>query len=103
MKGEETASPHANEHVAVAEDEQQDVLLCHVVEVGVFLVGEEQVGLPQALEHFGVHRQSVGLEVCRQAQPGVVPALPQENVHAVILDEPKHECGGRDLTTQFIM
>lgn len=52
-------SPHADEHVAVAEDEQQDVFLRHVVEVGVLLVGEEQIGLPQALEHFGVHCQRV--------------------------------------------
>lgn len=81
--------PHADEHVPVAEDEQQDVLLCHVMKVGVLLVGKEQIRLPQALEHFGVHRQRVGLEVCRQAQPRVVPALPQENVHTVILDKPE--------------
>lgn len=91
-KGGSREVPHADEHVAVAEDEQQDVLLGHVVEVGVLLVGEEQIGFPQALEHFGVHRQRVGLEVCWQAQPRVVPALPQEDVHAVILDRPGHEC-----------
>lgn len=69
MRGKEAKGelPHANENVAVAEDEQQDVLLSHVVEVGVLLVGEEQIRLPQALEHFGVHRQSVRLEVRRQA------------------------------------
>lgn len=95
---EKSQLPHADEHVPVAEDEKQDVLLRHVVEVGVLLVGEEQIRLPQALEHFGIHRQRVRLEVCRQAQPRVVPALPQENVHAVVLDngdankEHKKEC-----------
>lgn len=71
MKGfsqtERTVLPHANEHVAIAEDEQQDVFLRHVMEVGVLLVGKEQIGLPQTLEHFGVHRQRVRLEVRRQA------------------------------------
>lgn len=55
------------------------------MEVGALLVGEEQVGLPEAFEHLGVHGQRVGLEVLRQPEPRVVPALPQEDVHAVVL------------------
>lgn len=55
------------------------------MEVGSFLVGEEQVGLPQTLEHLGVDGEGLGLEVLRQHQPGVVPALPQEDVDSVIL------------------
>lgn len=46
------------------------------MEVGALLIGEEQVGLPEAFEHLGVHGQRVGLEVLRQFEPWVVPALP---------------------------
>lgn len=55
------------------------------MEVGALLVGEEQVGLPQTLEHLGIDSERVGLEVLRQLQPRVVPALPQEDVDSVIL------------------
>lgn len=55
------------------------------MEVGALLVGEEQVGLPQTLEHLGIDGERVGLEVLRQLQPRVVPALPQEDVDSVIL------------------
>ena len=51
------SSPHANEDVAVPKDEEQDVLLGDVVEVGILFIGKEKVGLPEALEHFGVHGQ----------------------------------------------
>lgn len=57
----------------------------HIVEVGALLIGEEQVGLPQTLEHLGVNGEGVRLEVLRQLQPRVVPALPQEDVDSVIL------------------
>lgn len=55
------------------------------MEVGALLVGEEQVGLPQTLEHLGIDGERVGLEVLRQLQSRVVPALPQEDVDSVIL------------------
>lgn len=55
------------------------------MEVGALLVGEEQVRLPQTFEHFRVHSQRVGLEVWRELQSGVVPALPQKDVHSVVL------------------
>lgn len=55
------------------------------MEVGALLVGEEQVGLPETLEHPRVDREGVGLEVLRQLQPGVVPALAQEDVDPVVL------------------
>lgn len=57
----------------------------HVVEVCALLIGEEQVGFPQTLEHLGVDGEGVGLEVLRQLQPRVVPALPQEDVDSVVL------------------
>lgn len=78
--------PHADEDVPVPENEEEDVLLGHVVEVGALFVGKEQVGLPQTLEHLGVDGEGVGLEVLRQLQPRVVPALPQEDVDSVILE-----------------
>ena len=77
--------PHADEDVSIAENEEEYVLLGDVVKVGALLVGEEQVGLPQTLEHLGIDGERVGLEVLRQLQPRVVPALPQEDVDSVIL------------------
>lgn len=58
----------------------------HIVEVGALLVGEEQVGLPQTLEHLGIDGEGVGLEVLRQLEPRVIPALSQEDVDPVILE-----------------
>lgn len=55
--------PHTDQDVSVPEDEEQNVVLRDVVEVGIFLVGKEKVGFPQALEHVGVHRQSLTFEV----------------------------------------
>lgn len=55
------------------------------MEVGVLLVGEEEVGLPQTLKHVGVHRQRVTLEVCGQAESRVIPPLTQEDVDPVVL------------------
>lgn len=55
--------PHTDQDVSIPEDEEQNVVLRDVVEVGIFLVGEEKVRFPQALEHVGVHRQSLTLEV----------------------------------------
>lgn len=83
--------PHANEDVPITENEEQDVLLRHIVEVGALLVGEEQVGLPQTLEHLGVDGEGVGLEVLRQLQPRVVPALSQEDVDSVILEATRQQ------------
>lgn len=56
------------------------------MEVGALFVGEEQVGLPQTLEHLWVNGQGVGLEVLRQLKPRVVPPLTQEDVDSVILE-----------------
>ena len=78
-------SPHADEHVAIAEDEEQDVFLCDIVEVGALLIGEEQVGFPQAFEHLRVDGEGVRLEFGWEPKPGVVPPLPQEDVYPIIL------------------
>lgn len=77
--------PHANENISIPEDEEEDVLLRDIMEVGALLVGKEQVGFPEAFEHFGVDCEGVGLEVLGETEPWVVPALPQENINAVIL------------------
>lgn len=55
------------------------------MEVGALLVGEEQVWFPKAFEHLGVHGEGVGLEFRGEPQSGIVPPLPQEDVHSVIL------------------
>lgn len=55
------------------------------MKVSTLLVSEEQVRLPETLEHFGVDSKGVGLEVIWQLQPGIVPALTQEDVDPVVL------------------
>lgn len=55
--------PHTNKDIAVTEDEEENVLLCHIVKVSAVLVREEQVGFPEAFEHLGVYCEGVGLEV----------------------------------------
>lgn len=54
------------------------------MEMGPFLVSKEQVRLPDGVQHGGVQVQGV-VGVLVVGQPGVVPLLPQEDVHPVIL------------------
>lgn len=60
------------------------------MEVGALLVGEEQVRLPDGIQHGGVQVQRV-VWVFVVGQPGVVPLLPQEDVDPVVL-----QAGGRE-------
>lgn len=59
------------------------------MEVRPLLVGKEQVGLPDGIQHGGVQVQRV-VWVFVVGQPGVVPLLPQEDVDPVVL-----RAGGR--------
>lgn len=77
-------SPYAVEHVAVFGDAQQLVVGGDLVEVGPLLVGEEQVRFPDGVQHGGVEVQRV-IGVLAVGQPRVVPLLPQEDVHSVVL------------------
>lgn len=54
------------------------------MEVGTLLIGEEQVRFPDGVQHRRVQVQRV-VGVLTVGQPGVVPLLPQENVHSVVL------------------
>lgn len=54
------------------------------MEVGTLLIGEEQVRFPDGVQHRRVQVQRV-VGVLAVGQPGVVPLLPQENVHSVVL------------------
>lgn len=78
------SSPDAVEDVAVPGDPQQLVVRGDLMEVGPFLVSKEQVRLPDGVQHGGVQVQGV-VGVLVVGQPGVVPLLPQEDVHPVIL------------------
>lgn len=49
--------PDAVKNSSVLEDPQQLVLCGDVVEIGAFLVGEEQVGLPDRVQHGGIQIQ----------------------------------------------
>lgn len=55
------------------------------MKVGALLISKEQVGFPETFEHLGINSERIGLEVVWQFQPGVIPALPQEDVDSVIL------------------
>lgn len=79
-----TVSPDAVEDRPVLEDPQQLVVCGDVVEVGSLLVGEEEVGLPYGVQHGRVQVKG-GIWVFAIRQPGVIPLLPQEDVHSVIL------------------
>lgn len=77
-------SPYAVEHVAVFGDAQQLVVGGDLVEVGPLLVGEEQVGLPDGVQHGRVEVERV-VGVLAVGQPRVIPLLSQEDVHSVVL------------------
>lgn len=77
-------SPDAVEDVPAAGDPQQLVVRGDLVEVGPLLIGEEQVGFPDGIQHGWVQVQGV-IGVFVVGQPGVVPLLPQEDVDPVVL------------------
>ena len=66
--------PDAIQNRPILEDAQQLVVRGDVVEVGALLVGEEQVGLPDGVQHGGVQVQGV-VGVLLVGQPRVVPLL----------------------------
>lgn len=94
--------PHANQDVSIPEYKQEDILLSDIMEVGALLVGKEQVRFPQTFEHFRVHSQRIWLEVRRKLQSGVVPALPQKDVHSVVLWN-NRKPGAFQMTTGYKM
>jgi len=56
------------------------------MEIGPFLIGEEQVWLPDGVKHGGVEVEGV-VGVLTVSQAGVIPLLPQEDVHPVVLGQ----------------
>jgi len=76
--------PDAEQNASVLEDAQQLVVGGDPVEVGALLVGEEQIGLPDGVQHGGVQVQGV-VRVLAVRQPRVVPLLPQEEIEPVVL------------------
>lgn len=77
--------PDAVEDVPVLKDPQQLVVSGDLVEAGAFLVGKEQVGFPDGVQHGGVQiKRVVRVLLIRQAR--VVPLLPEEHVQAVVLN-----------------
>lgn len=77
--------PHADQDVSVSEDEQQYVVLRHIVEICVFLIGKKKVWFPQTLEHVGVNSEGVALKISRKSEARVVPSLTEKYVHSVVL------------------
>lgn len=56
------------------------------MEIGPFLIGEKQVRFPDGVQHGGVKVQRV-IRVLAVGESRVVPLLPQEDVHSVVLKE----------------
>lgn len=79
-----TPSPDAVEDSPILEDPQQLVVCRDIMEVGSFLVGEEEVRLPYGVQHGRVQVEG-GIWVFTVSQPRVIPLLPQEDIHSVIL------------------
>lgn len=77
-------SPDTVEDSPILEDPQQLVVRGDIMEVGSFLVGKEEVGLPYGVQHGRVQVEG-GIWVFTIRQPRVIPLLPQEDVHSVIL------------------
>ena len=80
------AAPDAVEHVSILEDAQQLVVCGHLVETGPFLIGKEQVWLPDQVQHGGIEVQRV-IRIFSVGQAWVVPLLSQEDIHPVVLGE----------------
>lgn len=59
--------PHTDQDISIPEDKEQNVVLCDIVEVCVFLIGKEKVWFPQTLEHVGVNSQCLTLKVSRKS------------------------------------
>lgn len=79
-----STTPDAVEDSPILEDPQQLVVCGDIMEVGSFLVGEEEVRLPYGVQHRWVQVKG-GIWVFTVRQPRVIPLLPQEDVHSVIL------------------
>lgn len=59
------------------------------MEMSPLLVSKEQIRLPDGVQHGGVQVQGV-VGVLVVGQPGIIPLLPQEDVHPVILHTHTH-------------
>lgn len=47
--------PHTDQDIPIPEDEEQNVVLCDIMEICIFLIGKEQIWFPQTLEHLGIN------------------------------------------------
>lgn len=77
-------SPYAIQHVPIFRDPQQLVVSGNLMEIGTLFIGKEQIWLPNGVQHGGVEVEGV-IRVFTVSQSGVIPLLPQENIHPVIL------------------
>lgn len=78
------AAPDAVEHISILEDAQQLVVCGHRMKIGPFLIGKEQIWLPNRVQHGGIEVQRV-IRIFSVGQAWVVPLLPQEDIHPVVL------------------
>lgn len=76
--------PDRVQHISVLEYPEQLVVCGDLVKMSPFLISKEQIGFPNGVQHGGVQVQGV-IWVLRVGEPGIVPLLTEEDVHAVIL------------------
>ena len=79
-----THLPDGVQHIPILEYPEQLVVRGDLVKMSPFLIRKEQIRLPNGVQHGRVQVQRV-IWVLRVGQPGVVPLLPEEDVHTVVL------------------
>lgn len=76
--------PDAVKNGSILEDPQQLVLCRDVMEIGAFLISEEQVRFPNQVQHGWVQIQR-GVRILTVGEARIIPFLTQENIHSVVL------------------
>lgn len=77
-------SPYRIKNIAVLEYPQKLVVGGDFMKMCPFFIGEEQIRFPDGVQHGGVEVKRV-IWVLAVGQARIVPLLPQEDVHSVIL------------------
>lgn len=68
-------APDAIQHISILENPQQLVVRGDLMKVGAFLIGEEQVWLPDGVQHGWIQIQGI-IWILFISQPWIIPLLP---------------------------
>lgn len=78
--------PYGVKNIPILEYPEKFVVRCDFMKMGALLIGEEKIWLPYGIQHGGIQVKGV-IWVLSIGQSGVVPLLPQEDVHTVVLEQ----------------